>query len=76
MSNSKDFSFGYSYFPNESLITDLALRVNTLLSQSDIYSKRYYRGVPLNEMRILGIINKETEKTDAKLKILTTFSSK
>jgi hypothetical protein len=57
--NSKDFSFGYSYFPNKSLITDLAFRVNTLLSQSDIYSKSYSRGGPLNEMRILGIINKE-----------------
>lgn len=57
--NSKDFSFGYSYFPNESLITDLASRVDKILSQSDVYSKIYSRGGPLNEMRILGIINKE-----------------
>lgn len=55
--SNKDLVFGYSYFPDPELLSDLTLRIRKTMSKK-FYSNQYYRGGPLNEMRILGIINK------------------
>lgn len=58
--SSKDLVFGYSFFPNQDLISQLTKKLKRLISE-EFYSNHYYRGGPLNEMRSLGIINKLEE---------------
>ena len=59
--SSKDLVFGYSYFPSKELVSKLVDNIDRIIDSNETYSNLYYRGGPLNEMRILGIINKEIE---------------
>ncbi len=59
--NFNDLIFGYSYFPNHTLINKLINEFDIVLKNIDFYTKHYGKGSPLHEMRMLNIVKESNE---------------
>ena len=68
--------FGYSYFPNTSLIIQLCDIFDEILNNYSYYSNNFARGGPLNEMRMLKIAQLENKDLFKTLEVLPYSNSK
>lgn len=55
----EELVFGYSYFPSIETISFLSLNMKNVFENMDYFSKNYNKGKPLNEMRMMRIVEKE-----------------
>ena len=65
-----DLVFGYSYFPNKTLIEKLCGNFDFILENYDEFKKVYARGGEISEMRMLGIADKINKNLFSYLPIL------
>lgn len=68
--NSQNMVFGYSYSNSNKIFFEICAKIKEVVENYKFYSKKYNQNKPLNEMKILSIVQRENENLINSLDIL------